>query len=138
MAAFTVLSFLLAALKTEARSVPNQDVPPAAGFTGIPLPAVINAPLDCGVDTLLGSHFHRGLNVEYCAGFCRTTDGCTSFNTWLLYKNNALLGEQCALYTVTWDPKYATNTGQLGPDGALYQVGGSHLYTINSTAAKYP
>lgn len=122
----------------------NNTIASVPGFTGTALPAAINAPLDCnGKDTYMGSKllttgvFDAGL----CATACMSQNTynlqhppasgspqlCKFFTTYLMSKNGVPQGQYCALYSQTWDPSYATNTGQWR---------GSDQYTV-SYASSY-
>ncbi|KAB8291843.1 hypothetical protein EYC80_006625 [Monilinia laxa] len=103
--------------------------------------AAINAPLDCnGDDTFLGSRFFTDtpFDISLCTAACDATTSynlahppatgspktCQFINTYVLYLNDVAQGQACAMYTESWDPSYATNTG--------YSKG-THVYTIRSS-----
>ncbi|KAI1317674.1 hypothetical protein F5Y16DRAFT_419478 [Xylariaceae sp. FL0255] len=84
----------------------------------------INAPLDClGVNTYIGtSVFLAGpFDATLCAAACTaqrtltalnpTKQACNFFNTYLLNKNGASVGQYCVMYSEAWDGSYATNPG---------------------------
>lgn len=103
--------------------------------------AAINAPLDCnGDDTFLGSRFFTDtpFDINLCIAACDATTSydlahppatgspktCQFINTYVLYLNGVAQGQACAMYTESWDPSYATNTGY---------TKGDHVYTIHSS-----
>lgn len=103
----------------------------------------INAPLDCnGKDTSMGVKiFTDGpFDAGRCAAACTSQSAyniahppkdqapmtCQFFNTYVLYKNKAPVGQYCSLYNETWAPAFATNKGQ-------YR--GTDKYTINYSYA---
>lgn len=118
--------------------------------------AAINAPLDSdGADSYMGSAiFNSGpFNIQLCADACTlksqysvahppTTNGghvqtCQFFNTYILYINSSAhpQGQYCAMYSESWSPQYATNTGQYrGSDH--YLITDSYAFS-NSTFAGY-
>lgn len=117
--------------------------------------AALTAPYDGqGYNTFMGSTiFTKGVfNIQACADYCSAqtaynvehpaSDGsppriCASFNTYMLYLNNASTpqGQYCTLYTQVWDSSYATNKGQYrGSDH--YFV--SYSYTFKNSTSDAP
>lgn len=57
---------------------------------------------------------------------------CQFFNTYILLKNGASVGQYCSLYNETWSPSYATNVGQWrGNDHYTVQ----YSYSFSNTTA---
>jgi hypothetical protein len=91
------------------------------------LPAAINAPLDNGYDTYNGMRLfnENPYDPALCAAACQAqtdydkahpdSDGtykpCNFFTSYILTQNEVPLGTYCTLYTRSWDPSYAVNTG---------------------------
>ncbi|KAI9797322.1 MAG: hypothetical protein M1825_006020 [Sarcosagium campestre] len=121
--------------------------PPAAipGFDGpTRLGGAINAPLDNGVDTYLGQkYFNAPYDPSVCASACvaqtaynkrHPTDGtykpCNFFTAYVISQDNAPQGLYCALYTRSWGPQYATNTGQYRGT-SFFSVSNAYSYTLD-------
>jgi len=123
----------------------NDAIAVPDGYTG---PAVlgnaaINAPLDCNkANTYMGVKiFTEGaFDAGRCAAACTSQSEyniahppknappmtCQFFNTYVLYKNKAPVGQYCSLYNETWSPSFAVNRGE---------TRGTDKYTINYSYA---
>jgi hypothetical protein len=105
--------------------------PTCTNFTApVNLPGAIFAPNDptTGKDTYMGMKTFTGNAYDpcQCAAACQaqsaydgrhpradgTFDVCNYFNSYVLNENTIPQGMVCSFYTRTWDPSYATNTGQ--------------------------
>ncbi|KAI4210931.1 MAG: hypothetical protein LQ351_006250 [Letrouitia transgressa] len=130
----------------------SKNAPPPAvdGFDGpTGLGGAINAPSDDGKNTYLGYQFFpfnqgQGYDPQTCANACNiqtgynkrhpnadgTYDSCVFFNAYVLSQNAIPQGLYCSLYSKTWGPSYATNTGQFrGND--RYTVSRSYSYSLH-------
>lgn len=111
------------------------------------LPAAINAPLLNGKDTYNGMRLFNDnpYDPSLCAAACEAqttfdkehpaSDGtynpCNFFVSYILTKNDVPLGTYCALYTTSWDPSYAVNTGYYYGDD-VYSVVEAASYTAST------
>ncbi|KAJ4399432.1 hypothetical protein N0V91_009441 [Didymella pomorum] len=110
------------------------------------LPAAINAPLDNGYDTYNGMRLfnENPYDPALCAAACQAqtdydkahpdSDGtykpCNFFTSYILTQNEVPLGTYCTLYTRSWDPSYAVNTG--------YYYGSDKYDVINVASHRQP
>lgn len=121
-------------------ATPGYDEPQGLGN------ATIAAPLDCSSsDTYMGMLlFHNTpYEAQRCATHCTNTSNwnanhgfwqtCQFFTTFLLFKNEEIVGQYCAMYTKEWNRSYATNTGYWAGNDH-YTVGYSFSYA-NATNA---
>ncbi|KAI5198588.1 hypothetical protein E4T39_06678 [Aureobasidium subglaciale] len=117
--------------------------------------AALTAPYDGqGYNTFMGSTiFTKGtFNIQACADYCSAqtaynvkhpgSDGsppkiCASFNTYMLYLNNASTpqGQYCTLYTEVWDSSYATNKGQYRGSDHYFM---SYSFTFKNSTSVAP
>ncbi|KAI5247112.1 hypothetical protein E4T42_06060 [Aureobasidium subglaciale] len=117
--------------------------------------AALTAPYDGqGYNTFMGSTiFTKGtFNIQACADYCSAqtaynvkhpaSDGsppkiCASFNTYMLYLNNASTpqGQYCTLYTEVWDASYATNKGQYRGSDHYFM---SYSFTFKNSTSVAP
>ena len=122
--------------------------PPAqTNFTGpIELGGAIQAPLNAqGKNTYLGMRMFSVYDPSQCAAVCQATTSydrqhivdsngnyapCNFFNTYILSKNNAVLGMYCSMYSQYWDKSYSTNYGQYDGQGNHYTVSSSYSYNL--------
>ncbi|KAH0551195.1 hypothetical protein GP486_007478 [Trichoglossum hirsutum] len=125
--------------------VPNFST---AGWIGpTVLPAAINAPLqEDGTNTYMGYKFFKDVyDPAVCTAACDATTAynkrhpsnckykvCNFVNTYILTENNVPQGFYCAMYSASWGPPYATNSGQTRGDN-VYRVVNS-LSFFNNTA----
>ncbi|KAH7014187.1 uncharacterized protein B0I36DRAFT_355439 [Microdochium trichocladiopsis] len=135
------------------------DISPIDGYDG-PTPlgnAAIQAPLDCsGYDTYLGVKiFQTGVfDANLCATACTAQSDynrrhppanggyvktCQFFSTYMLLKNGIAQHQECALYTMAWDPSYAKNKGQWrGNDHYTINQSYSFVNQTNHGTSRYP
>ncbi|CAD0087479.1 unnamed protein product [Aureobasidium mustum] len=132
-------------------------VPAGFGMNDALGDAALTAPYDGqGYNTFMGSTiFTKGtFSIQACADYCSAqtaynvkhpaSDGsppriCASFNTYMLYLNNASTpqGQYCTLYTEVWNSSYATNKGQYrGSDH--YFVAYSFTFKNSTSVAPAP
>lgn len=134
----------------------NHSITAPTGYNGAVYlgNSAINAPLDCnhhdtymGVKIFTSGPFDANLCATACSaqsdynrrhpaknGFFQT---CQFFNTYVLYKNNAAVGQYCSLYNETWSPSFATNNGQYrGSDH--YTIGYSYAFSNTTGGADQP
>lgn len=112
--------------------------------------AAINALTDmCGTNTYMGFKLFTsgGFDASLCAAACSAqsvynlnnppangpVQTCQFFNTYMLYKNNKPQGQYCSLYSETWSPAYATNTGY-SSNGDKYTI----AYSFSSSNVTNP
>jgi len=94
--------------------------------------AAIVAPYACnGTSTFLGGRIYNGTTFDAarCAADCSATPGCRFFNTYLSAKNNVVLSQQCALFSVSWPAVFATNAGQYNAQGDHFSISSSYSYS---------
>ncbi|KAL9095300.1 MAG: hypothetical protein Q9165_002557 [Trypethelium subeluteriae] len=122
--------------------------PPAqTNFTGpTELGGAIQAPLNAqGKDTYLGMRLFSIYDPSQCAAVCQSTTAydkkhlvdsngnyaaCNFFNTYILSKNNNVVGMYCSMYSQVWGKSYSTNIGQYDSAGNHYTVSSSYSYTL--------
>jgi len=112
----------------------NQSLDTSSGYSqGIYLKdASIKAPVDCnGNNTALQQTiFSSGtpFDPKLCAAACSSLELCQFFNTYILYKNGTALGQNCALYSESWNSTYSDSTGYWN-GGYHYTVGASYAFS---------
>ncbi|KAK5019777.1 hypothetical protein LTR16_000280 [Cryomyces antarcticus] len=124
----------------------NNTIEPAQGYSQPNYlgNAAINAPNDCtGANTYMGFKlFQDGpFDANLCATACSAQSAynlahppaapavpqtCQFFNTYLLLKNGASVGQYCSMYSESWANSYATNKGSYQTNSA----GATDHYTI--------
>ncbi|KAI9851590.1 MAG: hypothetical protein M1838_003302 [Thelocarpon superellum] len=118
---------------------------PISGFDGpTKLGGAINAPMLNGTNTYQGVKFFRtSYDPSVCATACLAQTAynqehamngsytaCNFFVAYVSSVNDQVEGLYCALYSVPWDPSYATNEGQW-QDGDWYSNTRAYSYTLS-------
>lgn len=137
-------NFPLTQLLTQSPGYVKNSPPPSYGnFTGpVPLAGSIQPP---NADSYMGTRTFTGIyDPLQCASACQATtvydrtylstngtyQPCNFFNSFVVSKNNVPQGTTCYFFSKPWDPKYATNQGQLDDEGNVYSISSSYAYTL--------
>ncbi|KAK8138878.1 hypothetical protein PG984_002258 [Apiospora sp. TS-2023a] len=105
---------------------------PVPGYSPwIPLNlGAINAPKCGSADIYLGVRIFRDFNTTLCTEACNGVSSCQFINSYNLFEDGIWVVQFCALYTRSWDAKYATNLGQYR-DNCLYTIRDSYTSSVS-------
>ncbi|KAL1849606.1 hypothetical protein Daus18300_013213 [Diaporthe australafricana] len=122
----------------------NLEAPAVSGYAG-PTPlhnASLDIPPPVGqngyirVQTFPDTAYTPGTCADMCADISAynldrgSSEVCTSFNSYILYKNGADGVFTCTYYSTNYGASYATNAGQFDNSGNHYTIGSSYSYYL--------